>query len=395
MPNLLQLNVTANWGSTGRIAEGIGLAAVRRGWNSTIAYGRYLNASASQLIKVGNSLDVYAHYAGTRFFDREGLGSKSATRKFLSYINEIKPDIIHLHNIHDHWLNYPLLFDYLLTVDTPIVWTFHDCWAFTGGCYYFEYPRCEKWKSDCRECPVRRLRIDLSRSQFNRRKELFSPLVDRLVIVPVSNWLQDYCKESIFKDCRIKLIHNGIDTNKFKIIGPKNAKPLILGVALLWDYRKGLEDFVELRRLIPESVADILLVGLTNKQIKSLPQGIKGITKTQNIDELVSLYNQASVLVNPTYADNFPTVNLEALACGTPVITYRTGGSPEAVDDTTGIVVEKGDIGALVSAITHVIDNPQLYPSEACRKRAVECFNQETQFARYIDLYESILSENK
>ena len=139
---LLQLNVTANWGSTGKIAEGIGLAAMARGWESTIAYGRYMNPSQSKLIKVGTQADVYAHYAKARFLDGEGLGSKRATKKLIGQIKQITPDIIHLHNIHDHWLNYSILFEFLATIDTPIVWTFHDCWAFTGGCPHFENVNC-------------------------------------------------------------------------------------------------------------------------------------------------------------------------------------------------------------------------------------------------------------
>lgn len=390
---LLQLNVTANWGSTGKIAEGIGIAAMNRGWESYIAYGRMMNLCKSHLIKVGNQTDVYQHYAKDRLFDGEGLGSIKPTKRLIEQIKDLAPDIIHLHNIHDHWLNYPLLFEYIASIDTPIVWTFHDCWAFTGGCMYFDIPSCDKWLTECSKCPQRKYKIDKSTVQFKRRQEIIAPLRDRITIVPVSGWLEVFVKESMLKECRIELIHNGIDLEIFKVSTQKSEKPLIVGVAIVWDTRKGLKDFIELRKLLPEDKVDITLVGLTDKQIKALPKGINGLSKTQNVEELVRIYNQASVLVNPTYADNFPTVNLEALACGTPVITYRTGGSPEAIDEKTGIVAEKGDVQSLADGIMEILWHPERFSRENCRQRAETYFNKNIQFTKYIDLYEEILNQ--
>lgn len=391
MKKLLQLNVTANWGSTGKIAEGIGLAAMQRGWESYIAYGRMMNQSQSQLIKVGSQMDVYCHYARHRLFDGEGWGSRRPTLKLVEEIERIQPDIIHLHNIHDHWLNYPIFFKYLETLAVPVVWTFHDCWAFTGGCHYFEMPICDQWKSHCGKCPVRPFWSDKSALQIAKRRELLLPLSGRLTIVSVSQWVEDYCRMSMLCDMNMKMIHNGIDVDTFNVIRPKNDKPLLLGVANVWDYRKGLDDFLKIREMIPIDVADMILVGLSGQQIKKLSHGIKGIERTQDVKELVDLYNRATVLVNPTYADNFPTVNLEALACGTPVITYRTGGSPEAVDDHTGIVVEKGDLIGLRDSILSIVQNRAKYNSSDCRKRAELLFNQNIQYSEYVRLYESLL----
>ncbi|WP_165154723.1 glycosyltransferase [Parabacteroides sp. ZJ-118] len=388
MPRLLQLNVTANWGSTGRIAEGIGQAAMARGWESAIAYGREMNPSQSQLVKVGNRFDVYAHYAQHRLFDREGLGSKRPTKRLIKWIDSYKPDIIHLHNIHDHWLNYPLLFQYLATIETSVVWTFHDCWAFTGGCAYFDDVNCNQWQTKCNRCPQKTF-ADRSRANFILRKDLFSRIHERLTIVPVSNWLGNFVKQSM-KNCSIRMIHNGIDTTKFE---PKyKKKKVVLGVALPWSPRKGLPDMVKLRQLLPQDI-EIKLIGLNDGQLEKLPKGIVGIKRTQNIDELVKHYSEAAVFVNPTYADNFPTTNLEALACGTPVATYRTGGSPEAVDEHTGIVVEKGNVKALAKAIMKILNNPGNFSSDTCRKRAEQCFNKDIQFGKYVDLYESLLSK--
>lgn len=390
---LLQLNVTANWGSTGKIAEGIGQAAIQRDWESVIAYGRYMNPSQSNLIKVGNKFDVYAHYAEARLFDREGLGSRSSTRTLIKQIVDLSPDIIQLHNIHDHWLNYPLLFDYLASIETPIIWTFHDCWAFTGGCAHFENADCYKWENlYCQgACPRYHKK---SAQNFKNRLEVFSKIGSRFHIVTVSEWLANYVRKSLFSEIGafISVINNGINIDG--VFRPSNSpkERMILGVSNVWPEYKGLGDFIQLRKSLSDDIK-IILVGLTSKQVESLPDGIKGITRTANAMELADLYRAASIFVNPTYNDSFPTVNLEALACGTPVVTYQTGGSPEAIDKKTGIVVEKGNVNALSDAIMTVLNNPDCYTSSDCRNRAVTKFNKDVQFGKYIDLYESILSK--
>lgn len=390
---LLQLNSTANWGSTGKIAENIGLVAIAHGYESVIAYGRYMNPSQSQLIKVGNLFDVYAHYARNRFLDEEGLGSSGVTKNLIKQIDELSPDIIHLHNIHDHWLNYPLLFEYFSTINTPIVWTFHDCWAFTGGCPHFENADCLNWQSNsCRqECPLSHKR---AHRNFSERFDAFSKVGDRLTIVSVSQWLANYISKSFFSDigASVRIINNGIDIdNVFKPDG--NKQKMILGVSNIWTKYKGIDDFFKLRTMIPQDI-QIVLVGLDKKQISNLPSGIIGMPRS-SINELAQLYRKASVFVNPTYDDSFPTVNLEALACGTPVITYRTGGSPEAIDENTGIVVEKGDIQSLADSIQTVLQHPEKYSPESCRRRAEIHFNKTIQFDKYISLYEEILSKTK
>lgn len=391
---LLQLNVTANWGSTGKIAEGIGLAALNRGWESVIAYGRYMNPSQSQLIKVGNQFDVYTHYAKARLFDSEGLGSRRATKTLINRIDELAPDIIHLHNIHDHWLNYPLLFEYLAKSNTPIIWTFHDCWAFTGGCPHFENVGCFKWKNKtCDSLCL--LRHKSANRNIACRFESFSKVGKRLHIITVSNWLAKYASDSMFAEigATINVINNGIDVNNvFKPCGHKDK--MILGVSNVWPSYKGFDDFIKLREMLPADI-NIILVGLNQEQINSLPHGIQGISRTSNVEQLADLYRRATVFVNPTYNDSFPTVNLEALACGTPVVTYRTGGSPEAVDEKTGIVVEKGNLKGLSKAIMAIIENPDLYSSQNCRERAINHFNRVTQFDKYIDLYEDIINKSK
>ena len=391
MPILLQINVTSNWGSTGKIAEGIGEAAISNGWKSLIAYGRYSNKSNSDVIKVSNMIDVYTHFAKQRIFDTEGLNSKKSTQKFVEQIKQIKPDIIHLHNIHDHWINYPVLFEYLSSINTPIVWTFHDCWAFTGGCMHFENHGCYKWQSACKECQFKfKLQKDNSERNYLLKKHYFGELKDRLTIVGVSDWISNYAKDSFLKQSNFITIHNGVNISKF-IPGEKKEN-FILGVSSRWSDSKGLNDFYKLRKVIDKRIG-IILIGLDKNQIKNLPEGIQGIEKTSSLDELIKYYQQAKVFINPTKDDTFPTVNIEALACGTPVLTYKTGGSPEAVDEKTGLVIEKGDIKGLSDSIKKIINGELSFDSQACRLRAETHFNQETQYNKYIDLYESLLSK--
>lgn len=388
---LLQINVTANWGSTGKITESIGLAAIKRGWESYIAYGRIANPSASKLIKVGGKWNTYLHYAGNRLLDLEGKCSTRATKRFIKEIDRIKPDVVQLHNIHDHFLNYRLLFECLNQTDIKVVWTFHDCWAFTGHCYHFVQQDCMKWQTECCNCPQRNNFIDRSRENFNLKKSMFTAN-QYLTIVPCSEWMGGFVRNSFLKDKRIQVIHNGVDLNTFKVIPDlkkKDGKFRILAVSNVWLAYKGYYDIFKLREMLSDEY-EITMVGLKENQLTELPAGIRGITRTQNIQQLVELYNEADVFINPTYADTFPTVNLEALACGTPVITYKTGGSPEAVDDKTGIVVEQGDVDALADAIRKMKAHP-LYPAD-CRKRAEEHFDKDKCFEKYIELYERLMN---
>lgn len=397
MPTLLQINVTANWGSTGKIAEQIGLCAMKHGWESYIAYGRWCNPSNSHLIKVGNKLDMYMHYAEQRIRDNEGLCSRSATKQLIKHISEIKPDVVQLHNIHDHYLNYRLLFEYLNKTEIKVVWTLHDCWAFTGHCFHFVTKNCDKWKNGCFECPLKneypRTFLDRSKEHWLLKKELFVGCKN-LTIVPVSDWLANFVKESFLKEKRIHVIKNGVDLNIFKPstslnLSETNSKFKILAVSSVWYPDKGELDIYKLREMLSEDKFEITMVGLSVDQYKKLPKGIIGIQRTQNLQELVKLYSDADVLINPTYADTFPTVNLEALACGTPVITYRTGGSPEAIDEKTGVVIEQGDVDGLVEAIYRMKENP--LSSADCRKRAEECFDKDKCFEKYVELYEILL----
>lgn len=395
MPTILQINVTANWGSTGKIAEQIGQCAMKHGWNSYIAYGRWCNSSESHLIKVGNFLDILCHYGVQKIRDNEGLCSCIATKFLVKKIKEINPSIIHLHNIHDHYLNYKILFEYLNSTDIKVVWTFHDCWAITGHCFHFVSRNCERWKSICYKCPLQheypKTMLDRSKKNYLLKKYLFTNNKN-LTIVACSEWIGNLVSKSFLKDKPIYVIHNGIDLKVFrnsKNLIDNNQKEMyrILAVSNVWNKDKGYDDIINLRKLLPDD-CEISIIGVTKKQQDDLPLGIMGIQRTQNVNDMVKLYSNADVLINPTYADTFPTVNLEALACGTPVVTYRTGGSPEAIDRKTGIVVEQGDINGLAEAILQLRKKP--LSSTDCRKRVEEFFDKDKCYSSYIRLYENL-----
>jgi glycosyltransferase involved in cell wall biosynthesis len=402
MKTLLQINSVVNSGSTGRIAEEIGQTAIAAGWESYIAYGRNDRPSKSELIKIGNDWDIKMHGLQTRLFDRHGLGSKSATQELVEKIEKIKPDIIHLHNIHGYYINIEILFKYLQNTNIPVVWTFHDCWPITGHCSYFSFVGCDKWKTQCFSCPQKTdypasWLIDRSEKSFNLKKKLFTSLPN-VTLVPVSEWLYGILEESFLQNYPLKVIHNGINTEVFR---PSTGdafrakhhfdnKFILLGVASVWSPRKGLKDFIALSKVLNNDF-QIVLVGLTRKQMEQLPDNILGIERTESVDELAEIYAASDVYVNPTYEDNFPTTNLESLACGTPVITYKTGGSPEAIDDLTGIVVEQGNINKLVEAINQIKEKGKQYYTEACVERAHRLYRKEDRYREYIELYESLL----
>lgn len=403
MPTLLQINIASNWGSTGKIMEQIGLCVQQYGWDSYVTYGRneYHNPSKNHVIRIGSTLDAYEHYAENLFLDNEGLASRLSTKKFLKKVDEIKPDVVHLHIIHDHYMNFPMLFKYLAEKKIPVVWTQHDQWATTGHCYY-NLVGCERWKEECHNCPMSKwYSLDRSRRNYRMKKQLMAD-IPSLTIVPVSEWLGDNIRQSHLKDKPIQVIHNGIDiktfspqpTNAHSRYGIDKNKFIILGVAALWDKRKGLSDFYQLAKILPADKYTIVIVGKLIEERKLIENGcqIIFIDRTQNALELAQLYSSALVFVNPTYQDNYPTTNLEALACGTPVITYRTGGSPEAIDEKTGIVVEQGDVEALADAIRKMKEHP--LSSDDCRKRAEEYFDKDKCFEKYIELYKSLIISN-
>ncbi len=402
MPTLLQINLSANWGSHGKIAAQIGDVAISHGWESYIAYGRACNPCSSKLIKIGGQWDIYEHLIETRLFDNHGLASRRVTKKFIKQIDELKPDIIHLHNIHGYYLNYRILFEYLQGLSIPVVWTLHDFWAVTGHCGHFIQANCFKWKTGCHDCPQSKteyptsLFSDRSKNNYLEKRELFTSLKN-LSIVAVSQWVKDMIDESFFKDIPSQVIYNGLDLNIFqptksllKIkLGIPDDKPIVLGVASVWAEHRGLKHFVELSK---DNTYQIVLIGIKDNQRESLPSNIITIPRTSDQKELAEYYSIADVYANPTYLETLSMTNIEAQACGTPVVTFRSGGAPETVAESTGIVVEQGNESAMHEAILQLIREGKNKYSEACVRRASDLFDMHDRYNDYFALYQNLLN---
>lgn len=404
MPRLLQVSIEVNSGSVGRIAEQIGEIVMKYGWDSYITYARNHLPSKSKTIKIGTKWDVYWHGIYTRIFDRHCFASTRSTKKLIRKIKEIKPDIIQLHHIHGYYLNMNVLFSYLSSIHIPVVWIFHDCWAITGHCAYFDYVGCDKWKTGCYECIQKKEYpaswwLDCSKENYSIKKRLFNS-VNNLTIVPVSYWLGNIVKDSFLKHHKIKVIQNGIDLD---IFSPKNnadqikniygigQRKILLGVASTWEVRKGLKDFCKLQKMIDPSYV-IVLIGLNKQQIKDLPTGIIGIARTENIQKLTELYSAAEAFVNPTWEDTFPTTNLEAMACGTPVITYATGGSVESISPETGFIVKQGDVAGIWECVKKIENRGKGHFLKPCRERAEKLYNKKDRYEEYMNLYARLLN---
>lgn len=413
MPKLLQINPVLRMNtSTGRIMQEIGELAMSAGWESYVAYSKGrdgLRDSTSQTVPVGNRFSVAVHGLETRLFDQHGLASNGATKAFIKRIEEIDPDIIHIHNIHGYFLNYKILFDYLSKAGKPVIWTVHDCWLYTGHCYHYMKAGCDRWKTGCGHCPQKRqfpasLFIDRSAKNYKDKERAFCSMPkDLLTIVPVSEWIRNEMRESFLNNYHFKVIHNGIDT---KIFTPSasdcevrekygiGSRKIILGLASIWCKEKGWDDFIALSKSIGEDEV-IVMVGVTPERAKGVPNGIIPIARTENVRQMAELYSAAEVFVNPTWQDNYPTVNLEAISCGTPVITYNTGGSIESITPDTGTVVPQGDLASLRQAISFIESNGKSRYQSPCREYALAHFRKEDRYADYIRLYEECLEHQK
>lgn len=391
---VLMINSVCGIRSTGRICTDLADVLTAQGHQVKIAYGRETVPEIYQkyAVPIGHDLDVKAHALEARLFDNAGFGSKRATRRFITWLKAYDPDVIHLHNIHGYYINIEELFSYLKTCGKKIVWTLHDCWTFTGHCAHFDFVGCEKWKTQCGHCPQLKeypasLWADHSERNYRMKKELFTGISHMTLVTP-SRWLSQLLKESFLAEYPVKVINNGIDTSVFK---PRDGdfqnqsslknKKIILGVASVWSLRKGIDDFIKLSQRLDDSYR-IVLVGLSDAQINTLPKNIIGISRTNDVRELAEIYTAADVFFNPTYEDSYPTVNLEAQACGTPVVTYETGGSPESINTDYGFIVPKGDLDAALEKILECVRKGKSdeYIGSADFSKAAAC-------KQYINLY--------
>ncbi len=388
---ILLINSVCGVGSTGKICVDLAKLIVSQGDDCVIAYGRGEAKGYDKTYKISSSFGNKLHYLKSRLFDKHGLGSAFATRKFIKFIKEYNPDVIHLHNIHGYYLNYKILFNFLKTYEGKVIWTMHDMWPVTGHCACTL--ECEKWKTKCYKCSLKK---EYPKTIFSRatknyflKQTCFSG-VKNLTIVTVSEWLKSELKKSFLSKYEIKVLNNGIDLSlfkptesNFKVKNGLENKKILLAVADKWVSRKGFNDFIELSKLLDDDTK-LVMVGLTEEQKNNLPANILGITRTDNQQQLVEIYTAADLFVNLTYSDNFPTVNLESLACGTPVLTYKTGGSPEMLTEKTGFTIDQGNIDAVVKIVKNFTKTQEIKIESINQAKK---YDKQVRFEEYIKLY--------
>jgi len=400
MKTIVQINST-NYASTGNIMLNIAAEARKEG------YKVYTSCKKSrESLKHHNPDNIYIGFWFERVISERlayftGLRDHFnffGTIQFINKLKQIKPDLIHIHTLHDTFINSRMLFNYIKQNNIPVIWTFHDCCSFTGQCPYFDIAKCDKWIDGCHNCPQLNITpkslLDTTNNIWHKKKKWFTDNTNVTIITP-SIWLSRLVHKSFFKNSTVRVINNGINLDIFK---PTDStlkekynlidKYIVLGVSNRWSYRKGVDEFIKLAKMLPENY-QIVLVGTNDEIDKDLPSNIVSIHRTYNQEELVKLYSIADVFVNPTREENFPTVNIEALACGAPVITYETGGSPEIIDKTCGLSIKQDDINSLKDTIIKVCETKP-FKKQACVKHTQK-YSMNERFKEYVDLYKEIV----
>ncbi len=398
---ILQINTTCGRGSTGKIAVGISRLLCREGAESRILYCTG-QSDEPESVLCSSPRYVKTQALRARLLGNWGFNSAAPTKRMIAEIERFEPDIVHLHNIHGHDCDLARLFTYFREHRTRLVWTFHDCWAFTGYCPHFTMAGCDAWLRGCGECPQKRefsWLLDRSHTLLERKKTLFCG--QDLTVVTPSHWLAELTERSILAGTPTRVIPNGIDLSIFR---PTKSdfrerhgladKRILLAVAFGWGVRKGLDILLDIARRLPPD-CQLVLVGTTDAIDRTLPDHVLSIHRTQDQHELAAIYSAADVLLNPTREENYPTVHLEALACGTPVVTFRTGGAPEMLDDTCGMTVPVNDAEALLAAALQVSDLHRTaspgapFTANACLAASRD-FDANGRFADYIALYREL-----
>lgn len=394
---VLFINTVFEKGSTGRIVKDLGTAIEEKGGEYRAIYGRG-TSNDSHAIKFSSNFGVIIHALCARIFDRAGFYSSYSTRRMIEYIREYNPDIIHLHNLHGYYVNIEILFKYLKSeYKGRVVWTLHDCWAYTGHCTHYTAVGCNKWKNCCEKCVQKKeypasIFKDNSYNNYKRKKSLFTSL-DNITIIVVSDWLAGQVKQSFFKKYSIVRIYNGIDHNIFKHFETNikeklgiASKTMILCVSDGWNERKGYNDIIKWANIVNEEVR-FVIVGLNKKQIKKLPNNIIGLKRTQNIEQLVQLYSAADWFFNPSKEETFGMVTAEAMACGTPILAYNATACAELIDDNSGQVLN--DFSEI---LTFKLEN-QVYDGNTIIQSSMR-FDKDNIMQQTYDLYKDCLNDD-
>lgn len=392
---IFMVNSVCGSGSTGRIVTDLCDILMKEGHEVKIAFGTgsISGIDSKYVVKINDKKGYYIHNAISRITDRAGFYSINATKKLINEIEKFKPDLIHLHNIHGYYINVKVLFKYLEKRNIPVVWTLHDCWALTGHCAHFSYIHCQKWKDKCYHCSQKRAYPksyfwDNSEKNYLEKKRLFTSVRNMTIVTP-SKWLADITRESFLSKYPVRVIQNGIDLEvfkkrqgKFKTTNNIENKIMILAVANVWIDKKGYFDILELSKRLEADRYQIVMVGLSKEQSISVPNTIIPIQRTESREELVEIYSEADIFINPSYEETMGLVTVEALACETPCVVYDRTAVPEVIDEECGIIVKAGDIDALYNAIIN-FDYKKI---SGCRKNA-EKYDKKKKYQEYLELY--------
>lgn len=404
---VMQINAFYGYGSTGRIVEDIQKISEENGIEAYVAYSytAYDESKLSNCYKMGNYVSKKLHALLSRINGRQGYFSVCSTKKLLKHMDKIKPDIVHLHNLHANFVNLNMLLDYLEKNNISTVVTLHDCWLYTGGCYHYTLDGCYKWQDKCGNCPKKRTDlkshfIDKTEKNLQDRKRYFGKIKD-LSIVGVSSWISEEAKKSVLNDKKHLVIYNGVDTEFFKDT-PSDFKKehgiedkfVILGLGSKWLDPVNKEAFDYIVKNLPSDCAFVLF-GCTKEQIEALPQGVVGLGYIKNKDTVRKLYSMADVFVNSTREDTYPTVNMESQACGTPVVTYENTGTGETVDNMCSFLVETEDYKALFEKVMEIKKNGKKAYSDKCREFAEKSFDKEINYQKYMELYKEIYEKRQ
>lgn len=398
---VLEINTVYGIGSTGKIVSDLYEMLLKQGNECVIAYARGEAPENIRTIKIGNKWDVYYHGIMTRITDKHALYSVHATRKLVEEIRRYEPELIHLHNLHGYYLDIRTLFAFLKEYDRPVVWTLHDCWTYTGHCSHYTNVGCYRWKTQCEHCPQKgeypaSKLLDNSYQNYRIKKELFTS-VRKMHLVTPSVWLKGEVEQSFFKGIPCTAAPNGLELEIYSLKQGKeqeelkkkygfSGKKVVLGVANVWTKQKGYDDFIDLSKRLPEDY-QVVMVGLDDKQRKSLPETVAGFPRTAGLSELADFYRMADVYFNGSCQETMGMTTGEAICCGTPAIVYNATAVPESVHEGCGIVLEPGDVKGVAEAVQQICNEPTPW-YEGCKKDRIR-FDK----AIFLDAYDRIYKE--
>lgn len=399
---MLLINASCGIGSTGRIVSDLYAMLRSKGHICKVAYGHGnpYSVPIDDTYRVTNKIGYYKHNFLGKLTDRAGFFSKGETRKFVKFIKIYNPDVIHLHNLHGFWINIGILFNCLKEIHKPVIWTLHDCWAYTGHCSHYSINKCYKWTVGCQKCEYLNVYptsyfVDNSRENFLQKKQLFTS-IEKMIIVTPSRWLAEETRKSFLKCYPVVPIPNGIDLNVFlkktginrMKFGIPEGKKVLLAVSFVWNKEKGFDDLMKLNYKLDKNKYVLVMVGLDKNQIKLIPNSIIGIERTSDINELVELYSVADVFLNPSYQETMGMVTAEAIACGTPSIVYDQTAVPEIVEPSSGCVVKAGDVDEMINKIDYVLTLPKKQIPASITK-----FEKNRQYEKYYEIYKNVIGQ--